>query len=155
MIASIQALNAFKQWEKFSSKVYPDSGGNATIGYGNLLHKGPPTAEDRKLVWSEEHAENMLKVKMIVAEQALNKKITVKVNQNQFDALILWVYNCGIGALDHCSWLRELNKGNHTVVPRLMRLWNKETINGELVVSKGLVNRRKFEADLFNSVEGL
>jgi lysozyme len=151
MIASIQAINAIEQLEGFSSSVYNDTAGNATIGYGHLLHKSPKTVEDGKLVWTGEHAENMLKVEVLKIEQALNEKINVTVNQNQFDALVIWTYNLGIERLNDCSWLRMLNNEEYAEVPKLMQLWNKERIGGEFVVSKGLTNRRKFEADLFNN----
>ena len=149
MIASKTALDLIKKWEGFRPRAYLDVAGNATIGFGTLLHKGVITETDKKLEWGEELATNKLKVEVIIIEQALNRMIKVPVKQSEFDSLVVWTYNLGIGSAKSSSWLRELNKGNYKDVPRLMSLWNKARINGVLTESQGLKNRRKEESDLF------
>ena len=150
-IASKVAYDMLKNIEKYRATVYPDSGGNATIGDGHLLHKGAPTNADKELNWTEEHAALVLQADVAPVEQALNAAIKVSVTQNQFDALVVWTFNCGIGALLQCSWLKELNKGNYAIVPELMKRWNKIEVNGKLEVCEGLINRREAEATLFKA----
>lgn len=151
MAASKTALDMIESFEGFSEVVYPDVEGNATIGYGTLLHEGPPTDADRKLKWSRAHAQEALKNEVLKVEAALNRSVRVKLNQNQFDSLVVWTYNLGIGTLreDRCSWLRELNKGYYEYVPALMTLYNKVRVNGKLVTSAGLLRRRQEEGALF------
>lgn len=150
MKASPYCIKKIEELEAFSAEPYPDEAGHATIGYGELLHKGPPTEDEIKnLRWTIAQAEERLLVHIAKFERALNTALKVPVNQNQFDALLIWTYNCGIGALKSSSWLQAINRGEYAAVPELLKLWNKVTKDGKLVVSPGLVNRRQFEADLF------
>jgi lysozyme len=149
MIASTVAFELIKKHEDFRSKAYPCPGGHASIGYGHKMHDGPVTDDDARIIWSEEHAANVLRRDIIIAEQALNKKLKVVMNQNQFDSLVSLTYNIGIGRLNTCRWLKELNKGNYSAVPDLMKLWKNATIKGKLITLPGLVKRRQEEADLF------
>lgn len=151
MIASKVAYDMLENIEKYRAQVYPDSGNNATIGYGHLLHKGQPTDIDKAMFWTPEHAELVLHADVAPVEQALNDAVKVQLNQNQFDALIVWTFNCGIGAMRGSSWLRALNEGNYAAVPDLMALYNKVEVNGKLEVCAGLVNRRIAEITLFKA----
>ena len=152
MIASKVAFDMLENIEKYRSPVYPDSGNNATIGYGHLLHKGAPTVADRELNWTQEHAALVLQADVAPVQEALNKAIKVQLTQNQFDALIVWTFNCGIGAMLGSSWLKALNEGNYAAVPSLMALYNKVEVNGKLEVCEGLINRRIAEVTLFKAV---
>ena len=149
MIASNVAIDMIKKWEGFKPKAYNDIANNATIGYGTLLHMGPITEAEKKLIWDTTLATDKLKVEVVKVEQGLNKLIKVSTTQNQFDSLVVWTYNLGLGSAKSSSWLTELNKGNFKVVPDKMSLWNKAMVKGVLTESQGLKNRRKEEADLF------
>jgi lysozyme len=147
MIVSLAAIELTKRHEGFSPVVYNCPGGHATIGYGHKIHDGPFTKQDERLQWSQEHAEIVLRCDMTIAEQAVNLKVRVPLNQNQFDSLVCWTYNMGIGRLREadCTWLRELNKGNYSVVPEQLKRWTK--VGGKEL--PGLVTRRNDEANLF------
>jgi len=151
MIASTNAISLIKDSESVSLVPYNCPAGHATIGYGHLLHRRPVTSDDERITWSLEHADNVLKLDITVIERELNKKIKVPVNQNQFDAIVSWTFNLGIGRLveGKCSWLRELNRGNYSAVPELLKRWNKATMNGVLTELPGLTKRRAEEAKLF------
>jgi lysozyme len=152
MFASRVVVDLIKKLEGFKSKAYNDIANNATIGYGYLLHLGPINDNDKLLIWTEEQAEEKLINEIRKIEGSLNKVIFVDINQNQFDALVSWTYNLGVGNLNPhiCSWLRELNNRNFDQVPQLMCLWNKALDqNGKLVINEGLNNRRLIEAKLF------
>ena len=149
MIPSKNASVIIKKWEGFKPKPYNDVAGNATIGYGYLMHMGAVNEADKKIVWTEEHASTMLEVDIIKIGQELNQIIKVPVTQNEFDSLICWTYNLGMESAISSSWLRELNKGNYKDVPRLMQLWDKAKVNGQLVEVEGLKNRRLDEVTLF------
>lgn len=152
MTASKQAYNMLKEKEAFRARAYNDSEGNATIGYGHLLHLGPVTAKDRLLVWTEKQAEQSMEDSVRYVEAALNRAIRVHLNMNQFDALVVFTFNIGGGVLDEkkCSWLRELNKGYFEYVPALLSLYNKQDDGkGGHVVVPGLTARRTEEGKLF------
>ena len=140
--------------EGFVSKPYNDNFGNATIGYGTLLHVGTVTDSDTKGYSegiSKEEAKKLLEEKVKDFEKHLVAAVKVDLNQNQFDALMSWTYNFGPGRLveSGCTWLRELNKGNYNQVPDNLLSWNKGTKDGKLIELDGLTKRRQDEAELF------
>ena len=75
----------------------------------------------------------------------VNALVTVKINQNQFDALISFSYNLGLGSLQQSTLLRLLNAGNFQAAadqfPRWDRAGGKE--------GAGLLARRNAERALF------
>jgi lysozyme len=154
MVASTNAINLIKDSESVSLTPYNCPAGHATIGYGHLLHRGPVTASEEGVAWTIEKANEALQQDISLIEKELSRKLKVPVNQNQFDALVSWTFNLGIGKLveGKCSWLRELNKGNYTSVPELLKRWNKAMVNGMLVELPGLTKRRSLEARLFEKL---
>ena len=71
--------------------------------------------------------------------------VTVPINQNQFDALVSFTYNCG--ALKSSTLLKKLNSGDYTGAANEFPRWNKS--NGRVL--SGLVKRRAAEQKLFNT----
>jgi lysozyme len=152
---SENGIQFIMQHEGFKEMPYNDSVGNATIGYGTLLHLGVVTDDDRKKYSqgiSKDDAKKLLVAKVSEFEPKLNAAVKVDLNQNQFDALMDWTYNLGPGKLDekNCTWLRNLNQGNYDKVPQGLLMWNKATKDGVLVELPGLTTRRQDEGNLFN-----
>ena len=69
------------------------------------------------------------------------------VTQNQFDALVCFAYNVGIGNLKSSTLLRMINDGQANAAGSQFLRWNKA--NGKVL--SGLVNRRQAEMELFNA----
>jgi len=138
------------EFEGFYSKPYNDPAGHCTIGYGTLLHYGNCTKAD-KTKWSKGvtrgQALQMLHEEASAAADAVNHLTRVKLNQNQLDALVSFVYNVGIGAFTSSTLLKKLNAGDYASVPSEMNRWTHA--GGEEL--PGLVRRRKAEGDLFRS----
>lgn len=95
--------------------------------------------------WTEAEATEGLRREIAKHEAAVARLVTVDINQNQFDALTSFSYNCGIVALSKSTLLKRLNKGDHDGAARAFHAWNK----GGGRVLKGLVARRAREAALF------
>ena len=95
---------------------------------------------------SQHQADVILQVDLYEYEDYINKYVQVSLTQNQFDALVSWVYNLGAGNLQSSTMLRVLNEGKYSEVPSQMKRWNKA--GGKVL--RGLVRRREAEADLFN-----
>ena len=72
---------------------------------------------------------------------------TVPLNQNQFDALVSFVYNLGAGAFEGSTLLKDLNAHNFAAVPGQLEEW----VHAGSQVLPGLVARRKAEARLFTT----
>lgn len=71
-------------------------------------------------------------------------------NQNQVDALASFTYNVGKFGFAKSSLLTALNS-KLLITEDLFTRWNKVRIDGKLVESNGLTDRRKKEYKLFIS----
>jgi lysozyme len=89
----------------------------------------------------------MLDEEIAEYEGYINDMVKVDLEQNQFDALVAWVYNLGPTNLSQSSLLRELNNGNIAKVPSEMKRWNKA--GGKTL--QGLIRRREAESLLFKN----
>lgn len=111
-----------------------------TIGYG---HYGPDVKQNMKITQAQ--ADAYLKSDVARFEKAVNEYVKVPLNQNQFDALVSFTYNCGEGALQRSTLLELLNQGKYEDAANQFDLWNK---SGGKVLA-GLVKRRAKEKELF------
>lgn len=114
-----------------------------TIGYG---HYGPDVKADD--IITELHAEYLLKKDIEKFVDSVNKVMTrygYNLNQNQFDALVSFTYNCGESNLVR---LTNSGKRNLKEISDAILFYNK---SGGKVLS-GLVRRRKAEQALFEEV---
>jgi RHS repeat-associated protein len=117
-----------KQEEGFRSKLYHDSAGHCTIGYGTLVHQGACTAADYAKYpkgISKADAEVLLQARVAQFEAKINASLKVLLNQNQFDALVSFVYNIGPGKKGYggSTLLKYLNQGYMNTVPLELRRW--------------------------------
>lgn len=139
MKTSSVGIDLIKQFEGFRGMAYKDPVGIWTIGYGHIkgVKEGDMiTREEATLLLQEELAEY---------EDYIKKYVKVSLNQNQFDALVSWVYNLGPKNLQQSTMLKKLNRGDYDLVPDEMKKWNRA---GGQVLS-GLKRRREAEANLF------
>ena len=79
-------------------------------------------------------------------KDAVNQRVTVDLEQNQYDALVSFSFNVGVGAFRDSTLLRLLNEGQYGEVPAQLLRWVKA--GGKTV--QGLVNRRENEIKLWN-----
>ena len=121
-----------------------------TIGFGSLkLIDGSPVQDGMKI--TKQEAENLLAHELEEYEGYINDMVNVELNQNQFDAMVSWVFNLGPTNLKNSSLLRILNSTHvdWADIPYQIQRWNK--VNG--VPNEGLKKRRKAEALLFQGQE--
>lgn len=138
---SEKGLNLIKKFEGFSPLEYTCVGGKRTIGYGHLLGKD----EAFPCGVSEQTAEILLKDDISFAEKAVLKNVRVPLSQNQFDALVSFVFNVGERNFRLSTLLKELNAGHYDACPAEIKRW----VYAKGTVFSGLTRRRKAEADLF------
>ena len=99
----------------------------------------------KRTVWSKEECERHFAEELEKYEDAIERLVKVKLNQNQFDALVSFVYNCGIGALERSTLLKLLNKGDYGSVPTQLNRW----VKAGGITYRGLVRRRAAEGAMF------
>ena len=92
MRTSQKGINLIKEFEGCRLKAYKCPAGVWTISYGHTSNVRPNQSITR------EEAEKLLREDLRMYEHHVEN--TVKgLNQNQFDALVSFTYNCGSGCL--------------------------------------------------------
>lgn len=117
MKTSKSGLLFIKAKEGWENKPYLDSAGLSTIGVGHLImtpvdaHLTEVTGKDPRNVFrlTDEQVNILLKADVSVFEKALNELIKVDLTQNQFDALVAFVFNIGVGAFKKSTILKRIN----------------------------------------------
>lgn len=140
MKTSKNGLELICRYEGFRKEAYRCSAGVWTIGYG---HTGPEVCSG--LTTTREEALQWLKRDVAWAEEAVNAE-GLSLNQDQFDALVSFVFNVGAGNF-RCSTLLKMIRANSSYpeIRTEFARWNK--VKGSVL--PGLVLRRKEEADLY------
>ena len=143
------------EWEGFKTEVYLDSVGLKTIGVGHFLTHdeislGEVVLDDRQAVkfdsgLTEDQVLSLLARDVRKFEQVI-QNVKVELNQNQFDALVIFSFNIGIHGFVRSTLLEKLNTGDYENVPSELHRWDKA--GGQ--IAKGLSNRREKEIDLWN-----
>ena len=138
MKTSQAGIDLIKKFEGCRLKAYKPVAAEPcyTIGYG---HYGSDVLPN--MVISQAQAEELLKQDLAKYENSVNG-LGLKLNQNQFDALVSFAYNCGSGNLKRLTRGRTLQQ-----IADAMLSYNK----GSGQVLPGLTKRRQAERDLFLS----
>ena len=144
MKISSAGLDLIKSFEGLELTAYQCPAGILTIGWG---HTGDDVTPGKTI--TTEQAEVLLRKDLVRFEDAVNLYITVPLNQQQFDALVSFTYNCGIGALEESTLRKRLNKKEdpNKIAQEELIKWVK---SGDKTLP-GLVTRRKKEIELFIS----
>ena len=134
-----RGIEIIKHFEGCELEAYKCPAGVWTIGYGHI--KG--VSEGMSI--TQEQAEQMLLDELKEYENYINELVVVDLSQNQFDALVSWVYNLGPANLKSSTLLKVLNSGDYAGVPEQIERWNKA--GGKVL--EGLIRRRLAESSLF------
>lgn len=154
MKMSPAAKMSMRQTEKAIYRYYNDMGknkGNCTWGVGILAHKGVCTQEElgRRVSVGLVNLEYERRVAEV--EGIVRRRVTVALDQNQFDALCSLVYNAG--EKEASDTFRFINQGNFSGAANNISLLIKVGIteNGKkrYVVAPGLIKRRAEESAPF------
>ena len=146
MKPSENCYTIIKQFEGCRLKSYKDPVGIWTIGYGIIRYPdGSKVREGDKI--DQEKADFLLKYHVLEFAAGVDK-VVKGVNQNQFDSLVSFSYNVGLGALKKSTLLKKLlvNPNDPTIEQEFLK-WNRAG-GRELL---GLTKRRQAEADLYFS----
>lgn len=139
MNISEKGLVLIKQFEGLRLDAYQCSASVWSIGYGHTRGVMPG---DRI---TEDEAEDLLRQDTREAEQSVHRLVSVKLAQNQFDALVSFTFNLGAGALQRSTLLKRLNAGDYQAAAEEFLRW---VYAGGKRLS-GLIRRRAAEKALF------
>lgn len=144
MKTSQAGIDLIHSFEQLRLKAYPDPGSKDgkpyTVGWGSTGSDiGPGT------VWTKEKADQRFASDLSKFEQAVSLLVKVPLAQYQFDALVSFTYNLGIGSLKSSTLLKMLNEGYYSNAGLQLLRWTKN----DGVEMAGLVRRRKEELKMF------
>lgn len=140
---STAGKDLIKIHEGFRAKAYLCPAGVPTIGFGTTRIKGSPV--QMNMIITTDEANVFLEEDLKDFENAVNTLVAVELTQNQFDSLVSFVYNVGIGNFRNSTLLRLLNQGKYKEAAQQFPRWNKANKK----VLPGLTKRRNDEMNLF------
>jgi lysozyme len=143
MKISQEGLSLIKKFEGCELEAYRCAANVLTIGYGSTKD----VKEGDSI--TQEEADALLLHEMDEYEGYVKDSVTVDLDQNQFDALVSWVFNLGPSNLKASTMLKVLNNKEFEEVPSQIKRWNKA--GGKVL--QGLIRRREAEALLFEGKE--
>jgi lysozyme len=139
MKTSEEGVALIKHFEGCELEAYLCPAGVWTIGYGHTFGVKEGDVVD------QEAAEALLIEDLEEFEGYVRAAAEIELKQNQFDALVAWVYNLGPGNLKESTLLNRVNYGPLSDVPTQIKRWTKS--GGKEL--PGLVKRRAAEAALW------
>lgn len=112
-----------------------------TIGYGHThgVREGATCSQMQADEWLDQD--------LLFAEDAVDDLVKVTLTDNQFAALVSFVFNEGPTAFAKSTMLKKLNEGGYDLVPEYLKSW----IFAGGKIEQGLVKRRAAEAALWTA----
>lgn len=147
MKTSERGLQLIKAYEGIRLKPYRDCVGLYTVGVGHLIGDGTVLPDSWNRTFTIEEVNELLVADVRKFELGLARYVNVELSQNQFDAIIDYCFNLGLGTFQRSSVRQAINRRDKAGVVRNLLRYNKA---GGKVVPQ-LDNRRKAEALLFLS----
>jgi lysozyme len=144
MSLSAAGLAFIAAQEGYRASVYADAAGHPTIGYGHRLlpdEKYPDGV-------TRDAARALLGQDTAHAEAAV-RRVSVALTQAEFDALVSFAFNVGVGNFARSTLAAKLNADDFPAAADELLSWDKIRVAGALIVSSDLANRRHAERDLF------
>ena len=135
-------LQIIKDSEGLRTTAYYDTGNVMTIGYGHTSAAGAPKVVKGMTITAAE-AEEILRRDVAGAEKDVLALVKVPLNENQFSALVSFVFNLGRAQVADSTLLRKLNAGADPASEFDRWIYD----NGKRL--EGLVKRRAKERALF------
>jgi lysozyme len=129
-----------------------------TVGVGHVIdphHAKVPFAERKTLpiptgwdrVLSSEEIDDILRKDLARFEAGVLRLIKVPMTQGQFDALVSFSFNVGLGNLQNSTLRMKVNREDYEGAAEQFLVWTKA--GGKVL--PGLVKRRTHEKEMFES----
>ena len=146
MVVSLFGVDIICGFEGKRLAAYDDGVGVWTIGFGTTVYPNGIKVKKGDTC-TEAQAKAYMAHDLKKFESAVNKAVTVQLNQNQFDALVSLAYNIGTNAFSKSTLVKKLNANDIRGAADQFDVW----VNAGGKRMQGLVNRRAKEKALFLS----
>ena len=149
MHMSVEGIDVLlKKFEGCKLKAYKCPAGIWTIGYGHTSAAGAPEVVQGMTI-TQADANNILRRDLVKYETGVEALVKQPLTQRQFDVLVDFAYNAGIGALKSSTLLKKVNTADFDAVPAELMKWTK----GGGKILPGLVKRRRAEAGWWRDLD--
>jgi lysozyme len=129
-----------------------------TVGVGHVIdpqHAKVPMADRKQLpipagwdrVLSPDEIDDILRKDLERFEAGVSRLIKVELTQGQFDALVSFSFNVGLGNLQNSTLRMKVNRSDFEGAAEQFLVWTKA--GGRVL--PGLVKRRSHEKEMFES----
>jgi lysozyme len=144
-----KGLEFIKEFEGCKLKAYLCPAKVWTIGWGNTEINGVPVKKGDTI--TQEQADDLLLESLKPREEKLNELLGDSVTKPyQFDALMSFAYNMGLGALANSTLLKKHKWRAWGEASAQFLMWgNMKDKTGHLVHSEGLYRRRNREMNMY------
>lgn len=136
-------LELIKKFESFKAQLYYCPANVLTIGYGHVVIDKKPFLKGI----TKQEADKILLSDIYRAQKSILNQIKVKLNNNQYDALVSFTFNVGGAALQRSTLRQQVNSNDHHLVSNELKKWI--WAGGRKLT--GLIIRRQQEAILYES----
>ena len=147
LLTEIEGLRLKPYYDQTGKTIFKWCQG-ATIGYGYLIEKHE--WDKYKDGINNAQAFDLFKKVLSRFEDVVRQKVIVPINQNQFDALVMFAYNIGVGAFKTTSVLAMINDPcavtKFPTIEKAWKAWNKS----QGIEMEGLNKRRASEWNIFS-----
>jgi lysozyme len=136
-----------KHHEGVRLRPYRCPAGLWTVGVGHLIGDGKSLPEHWNKTFTQEEVDAILAADLVRFERGVLRLCPTALTQGQFDALVSFAFNVGLGSLQRSTLRMKTNRGEIESAAKEFMKWTKA--GGKVL--PGLVKRRKDESALYSS----
>jgi len=144
MKTSPNGLQLIRKYEGYKSTPYRCPAGLYTVGYGHVIGNGLQLPDEWNRTFSLGEINALLERDLERFERGVLRYCPVYLTQFQFDALVSFSFNLGLGVLQRSTLRQKINRGDADAAKVIL----KYNMAGGRVL-KGLTNRRAAEYRMF------
>ena len=143
MKISQAGIDLMRRFEGCKLKPYLCPAGYWTVGYGHVIGNGKTKPE--KQLYTQEEVNELLRTDLVRFEQGVLRYCPVHLTQFEFDSLVSFSFNLGLGVLQRSTLRRKILRQDKQAAARNILKYNKA--GGQVL--KGLTRRREAEYRMF------
>jgi lysozyme len=143
MKISQAGIDLIRRFEGCKLKPYLCPAGYWTVGYGHVIGNGKTKPE--KQLYTQEEVNELLRTDLVRFEQGVLRYCPVHLTQFEFDSLVSFSFNLGLGVLQRSTLRRKILRQDKQAAARNILKYNKA--GGQVL--KGLTRRREAEYRMF------
>jgi lysozyme len=143
MKISQAGIDLIRRFEGCKLKPYLCPAGYWTVGYGHVIGNGKTKPE--KQLYTQEEVNELLRTDLVRFEQGVLRYCPVHLTQFEFDSLVSFSFNLGLGVLQRSTLRRKILRQDRQAAAKEILKYNKA--GGQVL--KGLTRRREAEYRMF------